>query len=137
MCSKGRVIALSVCQSVSQSVDTKMTILNELGTPAAFSCNIWQQMKKNNLHFTSKNHTMSYETRGFLLSVQIIEQNHTSISILPTITYGSTFILNKAQSALSTSAHSTAHWINALLDTSCQGRSGWINRSRAKLAETS
>ena len=29
--------------------------------------------------FTSKNHMKSCEKRGFLLSVQIIEQNHTSI----------------------------------------------------------
>jgi len=45
----------------------------------------------------------SYDQR-FLLSVQIIKQNHNSISIFPTIIYGSTLI--KAQSALSVSANS-------------------------------
>jgi len=43
--------------------------------------------------------------QGFA-SVQIIELNHTSISIFPTIVYGSNFIPNKVQSALSASANS-------------------------------
>jgi len=43
--------------------------------------------------------------QGFA-SVQIIELNHTSISIFPTIVYGSNFIPNKVQSALSVTVNS-------------------------------
>jgi len=39
--------------------------------------------------------------------------------LLEATIYGSTFIPNKAQSASSIFANSTAHWISALLGTSC------------------
>jgi len=70
--------------SISQSVDKKISILSELGMLAA-SCK--GQVMKNNLRFTNKNCTNSCEKRGFSLSVQIIKQNHTSISIFPAIIY--------------------------------------------------
>jgi len=54
-------------------------------------------------------YTRLWKSTFFLLCVQIIEQNHTSISIFPTIINGSsyTFIPTNAQSASSISAKST------------------------------
>jgi len=73
-------------------------------------------MRNNNLHMVHKQQSYKW---GFLLSVQIIEQNHTFISIFPTVIYSSTFIQNKAQSTLGVSANSAVHGMNVLLGISC------------------
>ena len=82
-------VAWLLCQPVSQSVSGhKMSTLSELGMFAASCCKGQVTNKKKKPHFTNKNPMKSCEKQGFLHSVQIIKQNHTLISIFPTIIYG-------------------------------------------------
>ena len=80
------------------------TIRQAFSEVGANACSFFLQRIKKKwkivtyVRFTNKNHTKSCEKQGLLLSVQIIKQHYTSISIFPTIIYSSTFIPNKASS---------------------------------------
>ena len=84
VCMHSRGIEWLLCQCVIQSVDTKMSIMSELITLPAFSCNVEVTDEKSTFHMLHKQESYNdlWKAR-FLLHVQIVEQNHTSISIFP------------------------------------------------------
>ena len=112
-----RVIALSVSQLVSQSVSGHLNEHFEWirNTCSFFLQDISNEWKNN---FTNKNHMMSCEKQGFLLSPNSQTKPHSDFNI-SYYCYGSTFIPNKAQSASSASASNAVHGVSTVLGTSC------------------
>jgi len=104
---RGRVIALSVCQSVSGHINEH---IEQIRNACSFFLQCISNKWKNNLNTPHKQE--SYDELSKLLNKSHLDFN------IPTIIYRSTFIPNKAQPASSVSANSTSNGISALLGTS-------------------